>query len=846
MPESEDTRPKAPSGSDRSSLSGLERGLRRQARKKRGIVFSFVGLCFGLLVTLAFHLSGFWQVSIPAWIWCTVVNALCHLVLWLIPHLDWDERLRWDPNYLYLPWAYVVVFFSFTVYFMPEARSLVSYGFLVNVLLLVGVAGFREVLGFAVAMFGSYLGAVYLLVSQGYPLSLPQEVSLAGLYLGVSILAGFVLNRTRRQRRELAGLRRRLTLAIRGSGAGWWDVALDPSVPDALPDQVHLSPELKALIGFEDQDFPNSLEAWHSRVVGPSVAKIQEAAKRHLAGAAELRETRYQIRHKNGEIRSFYGHSKIQRDGHGRAIRWSGMEWDITERDRDREQLLKLSRAVEQSPSLLIITDTEGLIEYVNPKFCQITGYSLEEVIGRNPGFLGSSELPIEEEEKMWTTIRSGGEWHGEFKNRRKNGETYLVISSISSIKNQAGEVTHFLAVQEDVTERRRVEAQLHQADRMESVGQLVSGVAHDFNNLLTAVIGFADLGLASVDPREPVNEHLTQIRKAGESAGELTRQLLAFGRQQILRLEVLNVNRTVTNVEKLLRRTIGEDLELVTLLAADLWWIKVDPTSIEQLLVNLAVNARDAMPDGGRLTIRTANVDVDERQSEHPSVAPGAYVVLSVLDTGHGMDEQTRSRVFEPFFTTKERGRGTGLGLSTVYGVVKQSDGFINVTSSDGGGSRFDVYLPRTREQPPTQANAAVGSLAVESGPELILLVEDDRRVRDLVGRALDGQGYRVLQASDGGQALALWQERRDQIDLLLTDIVMPGMSGIELANVLTLERPGLKVLLMSGYADQTVAGDQLSGLVAPFLAKPFRVQELLQKVREVLEKDRREARTA
>ncbi len=478
----------------------------------------------------------------------------------------------------------------------------------------------------------------------------------------------------------------------------------------------------------------------------------------------------------------------------------------------------------------MIITDTKGRIEYVNPKFCRTTGYSAAEVTGKDPAMLRRGEADPDADEQMWSTIRAGGEWHGEFRNRRKDGEPYLVVSSISPIKNSAGETTHFLAVQEDVTERRRVEAQLQQAQRMESVGQLVSGVAHDFNNLLTAVIGFAELGQQEVREDEPVHEHLVQIQRAGESAGDLTRQLLAFGRQQVLRFEVFDINETVKSTEKLLRRTIGEDLDLVTRLASDLRPVKLDPMSIEQVLVNLAVNARDAMPEGGRLTIETANVEIDEQRS----TPPGLYVALSVIDTGRGMDEETLGRAFEPFFTTKERERGTGLGLATVYGIVKQSGGHIEVASEPGNGTRFDVYLPPTPEE--LQQSTGEGTAKdLSAGRESILLVEDDERLRHLVGRLLDGRGYRVLKAADANEALETC--RTEHVDLLLTDVVMPGMSGIELGEALGRQSSNLKVLLMSGYADKEIAGDQINEVSTPFIAKPFRLDQLLMKVREVLE---------
>jgi PAS domain S-box-containing protein len=640
----------------------------------------------------------------------------------------------------------------------------------------------------------------------------------------------------RRQAEEtLAKNKAQLSLAISASKGGWWHLTLDPKRPTELPDEIELDPTIKGFIGFEDQEFPSSVSAWMERVVPEDLAAVNASAQAHLRGDSPQHEVRYRIRHRDGSLRWIYSCGRIERDNEGRPLRWSGIDWDITDRVESGDRLRKLSRAVEQSSSLLLITDTEGVIEYVNPKFSQTTGYSLEEVIGKTPAILRPDDADPKAFEEMWKTILAGNEWQGEFRNLKKSGEPYWVITSVSPIRNDEGTITHFVAVQEDITERKRVEAQLVQAQRMEGIGQLVSGVAHDFNNLLTGIVGFADLSLATIGEDSPLRVNLEQISKAGDSAMALTRQLLTFSRQQPRPPRVIDLNEVITGFEALLRRTISEDVDLVISLTPDAELISVDPSQIEQVLVNLAVNARDAMPDGGRLTIETTNADLDETVLSHESeLAPGRYVTLSFSDSGHGMEEATSRRVFEPFFTTKERGRGTGLGLSTVYGIVKQSGGHIEVESALGKGTTFRIYLPCT-EEPVAETTRTERPVTTSAGGERILLVEDDELVRVFAVKLLKRNGYEVRHAESAPEAL----ERVDgfDVDLLLTDVIMPGMNGVELSERLGRSHPDMKVLFLSGYADHEVIEKRILQADATFLAKPFAVDEFMQTVRDLLD---------
>ena len=383
---------------------------------------------------------------------------------------------------------------------------------------------------------------------------------------------------------------------------------------------------------------------------------------------------------------------------------------------------------------------------------------------------------------------------------------------------------------------RRRLEEQLQQSQKMEAIGRLAGGVAHDFNNLLTVITGYSQLLLDSLDPGNPMHSHVGQIKKAGDRATSLTRQLLAFSRKQVLAPQVLDLNQVVTNMNKMLTRLIGEDVELVTICFPRLWRVKADPGQIEQVMMNLVVNARDAMPRGGKLTIETANANLGKNYpDQHSVIAPGSYVMLAVSDTGSGMNQETQSRIFEPFFTTKEQGKGTGLGLSTVYGIVKQSGGHIWVYSEPEKGATFKVYLPRT-EAGAEELKKAESVVRTQTGSETIMLVEDNESVRTFVRGVLEARGYRLLEAGGSEDALKAIEGHAEPIHLLLTDVVMPRMSGTELAARIAPLHPETKVLYMSGYTDNAIVHHGVLDEGTHFLQKPFVPEVLTQKIREVL----------
>jgi nitrogen-specific signal transduction histidine kinase/CheY-like chemotaxis protein len=394
------------------------------------------------------------------------------------------------------------------------------------------------------------------------------------------------------------------------------------------------------------------------------------------------------------------------------------------------------------------------------------------------------------------------------------------------------------LVLANDVTEKVKLEAQLLQSQKMEAIGQLAGGVAHDFNNLLGVITGYAELLLKDLGALHPGLHRVEQIQRAAERAGGLTRQLLAFSRKQVLLPEVLELNSVLDETEKMLRRLIGEDVQLVTVFAPGLGLVKADPGQMEQVIVNLAVNARDAMPGGGKLIIETSNVDLDANYTRtHPEVRPGPYVMLAVSDTGHGMNTDTMSRIFEPFFTTKEVGKGTGLGLSTVFGIVKQSGGHIGVYSEVGRGTSFKVYLPRIERSGEVAPAGVARAEALPVGSETILLVEDEEALRQLIREILEVGGYRVLPGGSPEEALAAAEAHSGPIHLLLTDVVMPLMSGRQVADRIKASRPAVRVMYMSGYTDEAISHHGALEPGTEFLQKPFTAHALLRKVREVLE---------
>jgi PAS domain S-box-containing protein len=512
----------------------------------------------------------------------------------------------------------------------------------------------------------------------------------------------------------------------------------------------------------------------------------------------------------------------------------------LVQRERAHDALrnseLRYRAIFEGAAEGILAADIETkMFTYANPAICAMFGYTEEEmkrlgVLDMHPKeSLGHVVAEFEAQARGEKSLTVG------LPCLRKDGTVFRadIVTTSAVIDDKKCNIGFFT----DTTERVQLEEQLRQAQKMETVGLLAGGIAHDFNNLLLVIMGQSELMLNRLSGDDPLRTGLEQIRSCGEKAAALTHQLLAFSRKQIMEPRVLDLNILVKDLSKMLHRLLGETIELNTVLSPDLSHVKVDPGQIEQVIMNLAVNARDAMPRGGALTIETTNVELDQDYADqHVSVVPGPYVMLAVSDTGIGMDEETKARIFEPFFTTKSRSEGTGLGLSTVFGIVKQCDGHINCYSELDRGTIFKVYLARVEEEVSEQPVVKKIS-ELPRGSETVLVVEDDEGVKDLVSVKLESMGYHVLRAAEGVEARKVCSEYKAPIDLLVTDVILPGTNGMELAEALTATRPGLKVLFMSGYTENTIAHHGMLDKGIFFLQKPFTIQALVLKVRKVLD---------
>lgn len=501
------------------------------------------------------------------------------------------------------------------------------------------------------------------------------------------------------------------------------------------------------------------------------------------------------------------------------------------------ENLKTLVHAVDSSPMSVVVTDARGNMEFVNRKFTEITGYSAEEALGRNSRILKSGETSPEEYRRLWETIAGGRDWKGVFHNRRKNGDTFWELAIISPILDDGGNIRHYIAVKEDITEKRSLEQQLRQAQKMESLGALAGGVAHDFNNLLTIIEGHCELlaasGLAAPEKRESVAE----IRTAAERAASLTKRLLLFGRKQVLRARRVELGKVVEDSMHMLKRLLGEAYSIEVAQHPGPLRLIADPSMLELVLMNLALNARDAMPRGGRIAVALSSAPGNAAPPLGIEPAPHGFVKFSVTDHGCGIPPGDLQRLFEPFFTTKAVGKGTGLGLSVVDGIVRQHKGWVEIDSTVGKGSVFTVYLPRVTDAAEEASAPAAGTPV--GGKERILLVEDDASLRAMAARVLRGLGYAVAEAVSGPDALAAWEKDLGSIRLLVTDMVMPGgLSGIELARTLRGGDPKLRVIVTSGYHRELPMSATETGDGFPFLAKPFMPADLARAVRAELDR--------
>jgi PAS domain S-box-containing protein len=592
------------------------------------------------------------------------------------------------------------------------------------------------------------------------------------------------------------------------------------------------------VFGHKQNTISPEIQWWYDHIHPEDRERVTGGIGGILESGGTSWKDQYRYRRGDGTYANVMHRGYVARDPAGAAVRVIGAMTDVTERSRSEAAIrfqAQLLNAVQQA---VVATDPEGIVIFWNAFAENLYGWSSEEAVGKPIQELTPSPFLREHGGEIGQRGAAGESWTGEYLVQGKSGKAFPALLTTAPVRDERGTVIGYVRVSIDLTERRNLEEQFRQSQKMDAVGRLAGGIAHDFNNLLTVIRLNTEIIMEGFDPTDPRSEDVKQIRSAAERASSLTRQLLAFSRKQILQPRVLDMNSVVATVEPMLRRLIGEDITIASSAAAR-GYVVADPGQLEQILVNLVVNARDAMPQGGTINIETQNIDLDETYtSEHAPVVPGRYVMLSVGDNGIGMSRDTKEHAFDPFFTTKEAGKGTGLGLATVYGIVKQSGGYVWIYSEPGLGTTLKLYFPEVSaaaafqpaEYKPTSKETARGS-------ETILLVEDEDAVRGLTSRILQKQGYRVIAASHGREAMDIATKEEGHIDLVLTDIVMPGMNGRGLVERLAGIRPRIKSLYMSGYTDDDIIR---RGFIEPsksFLQKPFTSEALLQTVRKVLD---------
>ncbi len=629
----------------------------------------------------------------------------------------------------------------------------------------------------------------------------------------------------------------RFELMARATNDAVWDW-------DLVTDRIWWNVGVHSFLGYPPDHVGTDLQWWHEHMHAEDRPRVVACMRSVIQGGGRFWLDEYRFRCADGSYACVFDRGYVLQDERGRPVRMIGAMMDITDRKRAEESLRETNETfrtlVQASPLGIALFDAEEKLRIWNAAAEGILGWKAHEVLGRT--------LPARVPEGLGglagRALRGEALTASTFSGARRDGTPVDLSVSTAPLRDAQGGISGAMAILADVTQQKQAEEQrahlqeqLRQSQKMEAVGRLAGGVAHDFNNLMTAISGYADLLQARARPGDDFSRYADEILKAAHRASSLTRQLLAFSRRQVLQPRVLDLNAVIRGVEGLARQLMGEQVELATVLDPVLGSVRADQGQIEQVLMNLAVNARDAMPGGGRLTIETRNVDLgDDYQRTYGRARTGPHLLLTVSDTGCGMTPEVRAHLFEPFFTTKEQGKGTGLGLATVYGIVKQSDGDIWARSEPGKGSTFLIYLPRVLEAATAQPDEA-SPAALLRGSETILLAEDSGVVRRLLREVLAQNGYTVLEASEGDEALRLSLEHAGPIHLLVTDMVMPRMSGLEVAARLTAQRPDMKVLYMSGYAEEAVSRHGRLDPGSAFLEKPFTPETLARKVREVLD---------
>jgi PAS domain S-box-containing protein len=606
---------------------------------------------------------------------------------------------------------------------------------------------------------------------------------------------------------------------------------------DLVTDEVSRTEGFKKNFGYSPTELEPDGQAWKLRIHPEDRDRVLKNMTNIIQGSSDHWEDSYRYRRSDNTYAHVEDRGIVIRDPFGKAIRMIGALVDVTHRKVNEDVARKYKTLFEESPDVVFICSADGSFQEINATGVKLLGADDKSMLlGKKlDDFCWDTDV----RKRHHDALQSEGLLKDyELTLKSLQGEKLHILETCTALYENE-KIIGYRGFLRDITHVRGLQEQLFQVQKIEAIGQLAGGVAHDFNNILMAVSGFAELTLSKLEPDSPLRETLAEILKSAEQGASLTQQMLAFSRRQIMQPKVIDLNSILRSMGNFLKRLLGEDIELHTILDQGLGRIKADPSKVEQVIMNLAINARDAMPEGGRLIIETSNTEMDEEYtSHHAGSRVGRYVMLTVSDTGTGMSEATMARIFEPFFTTKEQGRGTGLGLSTVYGIVKQSDGYITVYSEPQHGSSFRVYFPRIEEEKEVPKNQISSKDSSLKGTETILIVDDNEPVRSSIGALLEMHGYQILQAANGPHSIELVKKYSGPVDLMITDIVMPQMSGLALADALRELRPNLRVLCMSGYSREAFERQGRLDPGTDFLSKPVSLSILLAKVREILDR--------
>lgn len=637
-----------------------------------------------------------------------------------------------------------------------------------------------------------------------------------------------------RMEQDLGRSRELLKEAERIAGLGNW-------VWDIQEDSYTWSDQMCHILGLDPRKVTPSGKTFFARVHVKDRRQVWRALEKALAGEDHA-SLQFRLDMQDGSERVVFGKSEIQRDADGRAIRMIGTIQDVTELVMMNQRLNRLATAVEAAGEGVLITDPEGIIVYANSALEKISGYSPEELIGQPTSIFRSGEQDDDFYRKMWSELNAGHVWTSEFINVKKTGEHYHIEETIAPVFDEEGRIVNYVSVERDITEQLHLKEQLFQAQKMDAIGRLAGGIAHDFNNILTVIRGYAEILELRLGNQHDLLLPANEVIKAADRASGLTSQLLAFSRKQVMHARPLHFNVVLKEMEGMIQRLIGPSIRIEYDLSAASNMVYADRNQMEQVILNLVINARDAMPDGGELTLRTGLRDVQQDDERHRA---GRYVEFIVRDTGVGMRDETVAKIFDPFFTTKEQGKGTGLGLATVHGIVTQSGGFVHVESSIGRGTALHVCLPLYQGVMPEETDEIERTEGL-SGSGTLLLVDDDYALLSLAELVLREHGYTVHAASTADQVLAFMEHYDGEIDLLITDVLMPETDGFDLATMLLNRDPELQLLYISGYTESDKLEKRLVRSGTYYLPKPFKPNELLSKVKEILEAAREQGRSS